>query len=201
MIDATLGLVLDTWVQPMKQFKDVFQEMPQHYKGEIVYLKDDQFREISINNIHRMDVLDEDNDMFYLIHPKRTLGFVFDKDDFTDGVRHVRPVMSLALRDVNEMKQVRRLSIRIGYSQTNITTRWYQSFVNTYGSILSKNEHLEGGQILWRSFINSDAFQVDLLDLESGEYLLIDIPPNTPDDVIWNEDQARKNLVMILSNK
>ena len=187
----------------MKSFKEfLLTEMPQHYKGDVAYQKDSKFREISLSNIKNMNVIFEDNDYVYLVHPEKTMGFVFDKDHFVDGVKNVRPIMSLALRDVLDgLKQVHRLRIQKGYSRTNITTTWYKNYIKEFGAIVSDTEHLEGGKILWRSFINSDQFNVSLYDTDENKTVMKSIPSDIDDGEIWSQDKSKRNLVMILTLK
>jgi hypothetical protein len=186
------------------KFKEFFlTKMPQHYKGEVMYQKDTKFREVSLKNIQSMDVIGDDNEFLYVVHPSQTLGYVFDKDDFTGGKKHIRPIMSLALRDsgINGLKQVHKLRIQKGYARTNITTTWYYNYINEFGAIVSDTHHLEGGKILWRSFIDNPNFNVDLYDTTKGEVILKNLDKDTNDDLVWSTDDSKTNLVMILTNK
>lgn len=190
----------------MKSFKEfLLTEMPQHYKGDVIYQKADKFREISLNNIESMNLIHEDNDYVYLVHPEQTIGFVFDKDDIENAatgrsIKLVRPVMSLSLRDaLDGLKQVHRLRIQQGYSRSNITTTWYKNYIKEFGAIVSDTEHLEGGKILWRSFINSGLFNVSLYNTDENKTVMKTIPSDIDDSEIWSSDSSKQNLVMILT--
>jgi hypothetical protein len=192
----------------MKSFKEfLLTEMPQYYKGDVIYQKADKFREISLNNIENMNLIYEDTEYVYLVHKERTTGFVFDKVDIEKAIKNptvtlVRPIMSLALRNVLDgLKQVHRLRIQQGYSRSNITTTWYKNYIKEFGAIVSDTEHLEGGKILWRSFINSGLFNVSLYNTDENKTVMKSIPSDIDDGEIWSSDDSKRNLVMILTLK
>lgn len=187
----------------MKQsFKQFLTEMPQHYPGNVTYMKDSKFVPISYRNIEDYDVLGEDGVYIYLITPSRESGFIFRMEDLKDKPQQVLPVMRLSLRDtnINGYKQAHALRIREGFSKENLTSSWYDFYVQEFGGIVSDNEHLEGGKLLWKHFIKkahiSSDYSVTLFDSNTGEPIA-DVISTTPDDVIWSNDPSKKHLVLV----
>jgi len=129
-----------------KQF--LLTEMPQHYKGDIAYQKDTKFLPVSKNNIGRFIELGQDEHHVYYVHPELTYGYVFNIEDLESDQKHIRPIMSLQLRDsgVGDLRQPFRLRIMAGASQQGITKAWYYNYINKYGGLVSDIEHLEGGK-------------------------------------------------------
>lgn len=189
----------------MKTFKEfMLTETPQHYSGEVAYQKDTKFRDISISNIKSMNIFDFDDEFYYVIDQAQLYGFVFDKMEFSSGKREIKPVLTVTLRDsVLGFKQAHRLRIRKDYARKNLTKRWYMLYIKEFGGIVSDHEHLEGGKLLWRSFVDMASQRSDvsvaLYDADAQEFIMKNISAETPDETIWSRDHTKKNLVMVMT--
>lgn len=187
----------------MQTLDHVLTEMPQHYKGDFVYMKDTKFTPISVRNAKDMSVLfhDTENGLIYLVHPHQTIGYVFLIADLNSGAQHAIPVMTVSLRDsgLPGIKQAHHLRIRESFAKRNIATVWYQKYVEHFGKIASDAEHLEGGKALWKSFIKQSgrAFKVALVDVNTGAGT--PVTSATPDEEIWSTDASKKNLILVMS--
>lgn len=186
----------------MKSFKEyILEEMPQYYPSEVVYQKDSNFTPISVRNLNDYVVLGEQDQFLYLVHPNQTTGFVFDVNDLQKKEQTVVPVMRVSLRDTPiGYKQAHYLRIREAYSKSNITSTWYNLYVEKFKGIVSDREHLEGGKNLWLSFIkkvskdsNYRIYSYDLDTKEQGD----NITTETPEEEIWSLDSTNKNKVLV----
>ena len=189
-------------MRTLKQY--ILEEMPKHYTGEVVYQKDTKFTPISIRNVSDYVMLNRSDDLVYLVHPQQTYGYVFRITDLQSGKQTALPVMHLSLRDtpIKNYKQAYNLRVRESFSKSNITTVWYTSYVNRFGGIVSDKEHLQGGKLLWKSFIrraSEDAsLKISLVDFKTGEVLMDNVPLNTPDEQIWSKDASKINSVLVI---
>lgn len=186
----------------MKTFSQyILEEMPQYYPGDIIYQKDTKFTPISVRNISDYTVLGEMDEFLYVVHPEQTMGFVLYIPDLQKKQQTVIPVMRVSLRDtILGYKQAHFLRIRESFSKSNITSTWYDLYINKYKGIVSDNEHLEGGKKLWMSFIkkatvdpNYRVTKVDLDNIESKDI----VTTETPESEIWSADSKNKNVVLV----
>lgn len=186
----------------MKTFSQyILEEMPQHYPSDIIYQKDSKFTPISVRNITDYVVLGELDEFLYVVHPKQTMGFVFYVPDLQKKLQDVIPVMRVSLRDtVLDYKQAHFLRIRESYAKSNVTSTWYNLYVDKYKGIVSDNEHLEGGKRLWMSFIKRAAMnpeymvsKIDLNNIENKHK----VTTETPESEIWSFDTKNKNIVLV----
>jgi hypothetical protein len=188
----------------MKSFAQyVLEEMPKYYPGEIIYQSDAKFTPISVRNLQDYNVIGESDGFIYVVHPDQTMGFVFLLEDTQKNNKEIVPVLRVALRDtdIKNYKQAFQLRIRKSFSKANITSSWYNYYVNAFGGIVSDAEHLEGGKTLWKSFIknatNNPSYVVSIIDTNSGEVVIPHVTINTPESDIWSIDNARKNIVLV----
>jgi hypothetical protein len=189
----------------MKSFKDyLLTEMPQHYSSEISYMKDEKFTKLSKRNVMDYTLLGIFDGLVYMVDQGITSGFVFDEDDFNNEDNTIIPAMRLSLRDtkLSDYKQAHYLRIRKKYSQKNITSTWYNLYVQNFGGIVSDFEHLEGGKQLWKSLIKTATanpiLTVSLIDYDNMDVLIGDVTTATPESDIWSNDASKKNHVLIL---
>ena len=192
-------------MRTLKQY--ILEEMPKHYSGNVTYQKDSKFIPISIRNVSDYVLLAEGHDLAYFVHPQQTYGYVFKIDDLKSGKQTAIPVMHLSLRDtpIKNYKQAHNLRIQEEYSKNNITTVWYTEYIKQFGGIVSDREHLEGGKLLWKSLIRRAAedasLKISLVDFETGEVLMDDVPLNTPDEQIWSKDASKMNSVLVIEKQ
>ena len=186
----------------MKSFHQFLLEMPKYYPGEVTYMNPDKFVPISYRNILDYSYLGDDEHNGYFITPDHTSGFVFSLATLEEKPDKVVPIMRLSLRpsNVKGYKQVHGLRIQEAYSKTNITSHWYDLYLKEFGGIVSDFEHLEGGKLLWKSFIkrSMDSLRhvVSIYDGVSGE-IIKQVTPHTSEDEIWSLDSSKKNLVLV----
>jgi hypothetical protein len=185
----------------MQTFEQFFlTEMPQHYAGDVVYQKPTKFIPISLRNISSYKVLGERDGLVFVVDADNTTGFVFDVADLKSGSQTAIPVMRVSLRDsgINNLKQAHHLRIRQEYAQKNITTTWYQLYVNAFGGIVSDAEHLEGGKNLWKSFIKATGkgYITTLYNKATGESKPVDSA--TSDSDIWSMDASKRDTVIVM---
>ena len=186
----------------MKNFSQyILEEMPQYYPGDVTYQKDSKFTPISMRNISDYIVLGELDEFVYVVHPDQTMGFVFHVPDLQKKDNNVIPVMRVSLRDTPlGYKQAHFLRIREAFSKSNVTSTWYNLYIDKFGGIVSDNEHLEGGKRLWRSFIKKatadPTYKISKVDLDTMEYS-DSITTNTPESEIWSVDASKKGTVLV----
>jgi hypothetical protein len=186
----------------MKNFSQyILEEMPQYYPGDVTYQKDSKFTPISMRNISDYIVLGELDEFVYVVHPDQTMGFVFNISDLQKKENTVIPVMRVSLRDTPlGYKQAHFLRIREAFSKSNVTSTWYNLYIDKFGGIVSDNEHLEGGKRLWRSFIKKatadPTYKISKVDLNTMEYSDF-ITTNTPESEIWSVDASKKGTVLV----
>lgn len=178
--------------------------MPRHYKGNVQYQNDENFKPISLNNIFSYTEIGKDDRFTYLVKNELNGGYIFLNEDLERKYQHALPVMTISLRDsgIGNLKQAHALRMRRGYARENLTTSWYVYFINQFGGIVSDNEHLEGGKLLWQAFIKigtSDKnLSISLHDIDSG--LSTPVTTDTAESEIWStDDDTKKNLVLILA--
>jgi len=188
----------------MKSFEQyVLEEMPKYYPGEIIYQKDTKFTPISVRNIQDYNVIGDADGFLYVVHPNQTVGFAFLLDDIQSRKNNIVPVMRVALRDtnINGLKQAYQLRIRESFSKANVTSAWYQYYVNYYGGIVSDAAHLEGGKALWKSFIkkasNDPSVNIRTVNADNGETINPDVTIDTPENEIWSTDDSNQNVVLV----
>ena len=185
----------------MKSFKQFLLEMPQHYPGNVTYQKDNKFTPISLRNVMDYTVLHDDGEYVYMVDPGQTTGYVFDLNDLRKDAQHILPVMRLSLRSttIKGYKQAHYLRIREAFAKNNITSTWYNHYVMKFGGIVSDMEHLEGGKMLWQSFIkkalSDPLFNVYLVDTTTDKRF--PITKDTTENEIWSKDSSLKNLVIV----
>lgn len=189
----------------MKSFEQFLLEMPQYYPGQVVYMKPEKFVPISFRNISEFLLLGEDGTYGYFVNPGQTMGFVFELEVLHKKPSSVVPVMKLSLRDsvIGDLKQAHALRISEAYSKSNITSHWYNLYVKQFGGIVSDFEHLEGGHLLWKSFIRKaqgENRMVYLADGTTGE-VFKEITPSVSESEIWSKDNSKKNLVLVYTEK
>lgn len=205
----------------MKKFKTVLEliqdqtkleEMVHYPSSEMVYQKDAKFIKVSVDNINRMNVLQDTDDFLFVF--RGNLGYVFDKNDITsdNGVDGVMPVLHVHLRDsVDGLKQAHNLRIRESYSGGNLAKTWYMNYINQVEPIVSDRDHLEGGYQLWKSFIkvattNSD-YKIKMVDTDTNTVVKDEVTTDTPDGEIWsqhtkdNKDQSKSNIVLVFGKR
>ena len=186
----------------MKNFSQyILEEMPQYYPGDVTYQKDSKFTPISMRNISDYIVLGELDEFVYVVHPDQTMGFVFHVPDLQKKENTVIPVMRVSLRDTSlGYKQAHFIRIREAFSKSNVTSTWYNLYVDKFGGIVYDNEHLEGGKRLWRSFIKKatadPTYKISKVDLDTMEYSDF-ITTNTPESEIWSVDASKKGTVLV----
>ena len=177
-------------------------EMPQHYQGDVTYQKDSKFTRISIGNFKRYTVLHQDLKYVYTLGPVGSFGHVFVAADVHNPpALGMIPVMSVELRDtdIKGYKQAHHLRIRESQSSRGVATTWYCKYVDFAGGIVSDFEHLEGGKIMWRSFVNAAAdrgYMISLYDTQTGES--VPVSGKTPDFDIWSEGPEKRHLVLVM---
>lgn len=187
-----------------KTFQEyILNEMPQYYSGAIIYQKENKFNPISVRNISDYILLGELNGFLFVVHPQQTGGFVINGSDLDNNTQKIIPAMHLSLRDTNikGYKQAHHLRIQEKYSKMNLTSKWYDLYINKFGGIVSDLEHLEGGKTLWWSFIknikDSPMFNISLVDKETGDIIIDKVTEETPQDAIWSKDATHKNKVLV----
>ena len=184
-----------------KTFKEHILAMPQHYPGKVHYQNDAKFTPISLGNIESYIPIGRDDRFSYFVKPQHNTGFIFQNEDLASGYQHALPVMTVSLRNsgINELQQAYELRIRGNFSRENLTTSWYVYFINRVGGIVSDAEHLQGGKMLWKSFIkiatNDPALSITLLDKTTG--ISQAVTAATPDSEIWSVGDSKKNLVLV----
>jgi hypothetical protein len=192
----------------MKSFKEYFlTEMPQHYSSAISYMKDDKFTKLSKRNVMEYVLLGAMDGLVYMVDQELTSGFVFDEEDFNNTDNSILPAMRLSLRDtkIDGFKQAHFLRIRQKYSQKNITSTWYNLYVEKFNGIVSDFEHLEGGKQLWKSIIKTATINpntnVSLIDYDTMDVLISNVTTNTPESDIWSSDSSKKHQVLLYTLK
>ena len=184
-----------------KTFREHILNMPQHYPGKVHYQNDAKFTPISLGNIESYISIGRDDRFSYFVKPQHNTGFIFENEDLASGRQHAMPVMAVSLRnsDIGELKQAYELRIRGDFSRENLTSSWYVYFINRVGGIVSDAEHLQGGKMLWKSFIkiatNDPALSITLLDKTTGTSQAVTAA--TPDSEIWSVGDSKKNLVLV----
>lgn len=192
-------------MRTLKQY--ILEEMPKHYSGEIVYQKDSKFIPISIRNVSDYITIAENAGLLYCVHPQQMFGYVFNVEDLQTGKQSVVPAMHLSLRDtpIKGYKQVHNLRIQEKYSKTNVATIWYTAYVKKFGGVVSDKEHLQGGKLLWKSFIKrateDSTFNVSLVNFNTGAVLMPRVDTDTPDDQIWSRDDSKTNNVLVFEKQ
>lgn len=188
----------------MRTFEQfLLQEMPKYYSGDVVYQKDTKFTPISVRNVGDYIVLGALDDYLYTIHPNQEVGYVFSIPELQAGKQTVLPVMRVSLRDtpIKNYKQAYFLRIREAFSKQNVTSTWYELYVDKYKGIVSDKEHLEGGQKLWKSFIKKasvdPSIKIYSANIETGDVIDDNITTQTPEDQIWSTDNQRLNTVLV----
>lgn len=174
-------------------------EMPKHYPGHVSYMKDTKFTPISKRNLTEYHVLDNDGEFIYLVCPSQIAGFVFALEEFQKPTKEVVPVLRVSLRNTKfPYKQAHFLRIRQDYSKRNIATNWYNAYVKHYGGIVSDTEHLEGGKLLWLSFIKKS--------MENPSYkvyvgidgnIVKQLDDTWTENDIWSSNDSKKDTVLI----
>lgn len=180
-----------------------------HYPGNITYQADSKFIPISLNNIQRMSILAETDD--YLFVWKGSSGFVFDQYDLNHAVEGVNllPAMVVALREIGlgPYKQAHKLRIRETFSGENIATTWYMNYVDQVAPIVCDKEHLEGGFMLWKSFLkrvsHDHSYQIRMIDLDSKKVLHDDVTTDLPESGLWGKhpDTSKMSIVLVLGKR
>lgn len=178
-------------------------EMPQYYPGSgMTYQKDSKFTRISVGNFRRYRVLHQDSAYTYVLGPTGSFGFVFSNSDIENPPSAgLLPVLSLELRDsgIKGYKQAHHLRIRQDFASRNVATTWYCKYVDLMGGIVSDFEHLEGGKVLWRSFVNvMRGYKMSAYNMDTGESMLVG--PNTPDSEIWSIGPEKKHMVLVMES-
>lgn len=189
----------------MKSFQQyILEEMPQHYPSSTIsYQKDEKFIPISKRNIQNYIKLGNIDGFLFMVDQDNMFGFVFDMKDLINDNNKVLPVMRLSLRDtnINGYKQAHFLRIRKSYAQNNLTSTFYDLYVDKFGGIVSDFEHLEGGKTLWKSLIknasNSLERNISLINNKTGEVINKDITNLTDEDTIWSKDSSLKDIVLV----
>lgn len=177
-------------------------EMPQYYPGSgMTYQKDSKFTRISIGNFRRYRVIHQDTAYTYVLGPTGSFGFVFSNADIENpSAAGLLPILSLELRDcgIKGYKQAYHLRIRQDFASRNVATIWYCKYVDLMGGIVSDFEHLEGGKVLWRSFINAvgRGYKMSAYNVDTGKST--PVGPNTPDDEIWSFGPDKKRVVLVM---
>ena len=180
-------------------------EMPQHYKGDVTYQKDSKFTRISQGNFKRYAVLHQDQRYTYTLGPVGTFGHVFETSEILNPpALGMLPVMSVELRDTNikGYKQAHHLRIRESQSSRGVATTWYCKYVDFAGGIVSDFEHLEGGKIMWRSFVKAAAdrgYVISLHDTQTGKS--VPVGAKTSDFDIWSEGPEKRHLVLVMERQ
>lgn len=186
-----------------KTGKSLLKEMPQYYRGKVSYQKDSKFIPISMANFKSYEILGEDAELVFCVDASHTTGFVFAQDDVKRSPRAgMVPLMRVALREtpLKGYKQAYALRIQERASRKGIATSWYLLYVNRFGGIVSDFEHLEGGKILWKSFLETAALRnlkISTYNFDTGELTPINAA-NISDEEIWSEDDSKRNLVIVL---
>lgn len=178
-------------------------EMPQYYPGSgMTYQKDSKFTRISIGNFRRYRVIHQDSAYTYVLGPTGSFGFAFSNAEVENPPANgLLPILSLELRDspVKGYKQAYHLRIRQDFASRNVATTWYCKYVDIMGGIVSDFEHLEGGKVLWRSFVNNTAvrgYLLSIYDVDTGESTPVD--SSTPDGDIWSIGPDKKRVVLVM---
>lgn len=184
------------------KFKDfLLTEMPQYFQGQFVYQKESKFRDISKKNIENMNIIGHDERFVYVVSENTEFGYIFEGEDFDNKYKFVKPILTLAFRKLDIGYQVHKLRIQERFARQSITTAFYDMFIEEFGSIVSDHTHLEGGKVLWRSFIDDPNRSVSLYDTNKNEIVMEEIPENISDDEIWSTDESKKNLILIMKQK
>lgn len=181
-------------------------EMPQHYSGPVIYMKDAKFEQCSIANAKTYVGLGTDDHLVYMVDQHQTFGYVFEEEDLVSSRQSMLPVMKVRLRETpfGQFRQAFGLRIREKYARNRIATTWYLKYVQKFGGVVSDREHLQGGKILWRSLINYTAadptLQVQVGDWETGQ-ILGPVTSETPDHEVWSADDTLADRVLILTTR
>lgn len=184
----------------MQSFAQFLVEMPQHYPGKVTYQKDGKFIPISSRNAHEFKVLGDDGDFVFTLDTSGNAGYIFLLKDFSGDAQHIVPVLRVLLRDsgIEDYKQAHSLRIRESFAKNNLTTHWYLLYIEKVGPIVSDTEHLEGGYILWKSFLKmskSGKVKLSIYDREKKEETPV---INQSEEDIWKQDSSGKNIVLIM---
>jgi len=179
-------------------------ESPQYYRGEVIYQKDNKFIPVPSRSFREaFELLTNDGEFSYFLHPVGSFGFVIDNDDLAANTQAIIPVMKLKLTPViigsESFMQVSQLRIRESYGQSGIARNWYEHYVRSHHGIVSDCEHLAGGKLLWQSLIKSadgPEFSVTLNSFTTGEKLM-DVTSSTPESEIWSDDSSNKDKVLL----
>lgn len=176
-------------------------EAPQHYAGDVVYMRPENFGKTSRGNFASYTLLGNDHRFVYVVNSQLTAGAVFLASDVESDATDFVPVTSLLLREspYRGYRQAYRLRVRKDYARLNASTNWYLLFVQRYGGIVSDAEHLEGGRLLWRSLLDGAAsrgFRASVFDTTTGTKA--PISSETADTELWTADQAGRQKLLVL---
>jgi len=177
-------------------------ESPQYYPGPFAYQRDSGFRPLSMDNYWACQLMTQDADYAYALSPAGNFGYVFSVPDTENPPRTgIVPVMTVQLRpsNIKGYMQAHRLSIRESFARGGVATRWYFSYVQYAGGVVSDFEHLEGGKRLWKSFVRTatdHGLKISLVDSRTGEWL--PVSPQSPDEAIWSLDKTLYPVVLVL---
>jgi hypothetical protein len=183
-------------------------EMPVSYSGDVVYWRDSKFTKISLNKFKSYKVMWSDVTDTYVLKGEESFGFVFLNSDIENYPKSgVAPVMSIGLRDteIKGYKQAYRLRIRKDFARMNVATTWYCKYVDVRGGIVSDGQHLMGGKLLWKSFIDAadKGYSIYLYNRNTGESISID--SNTPESEIWSsyekKEPSKEHLVLVMEKR
>jgi len=153
-------------------------EMPLHYSGPIIYQKDAKFEQVSVQNAASYTVLGTDGRRTHLVN-RQISGYAFSTDELNSGVKYVVPLLRLSLRSTpfGTLMQAHHLRIRESESRDSVAANWYGMYVEKFGGVVSDREHLEGGKLLWKSFIKRAATDKSVIvylgNWEAGEALVV----------------------------
>lgn len=198
---------LDTVLEELQK-SNTLEEMV-HYPKELQepdYQKVENFPDISVDNINRMKLIHKGSGFIHVISD--AIGYVFDLKDFEDATESIKPVLHVHLRDsIFGLKQAHKLRIQYKYSGNNLAKTWYLNYIEKIGLIVSDTEHLEGGYLLWKSFIKKATtdsyFTVKLVDKNTEEVINDSVVTETPESELWSryvtgdKDRSKEHLVLV----
>lgn len=166
--------------------------------GKMTYQKDSKFIPISVRNVGDYTVLGtDDKGMVYLVSEHSTFGFIFNQSDLMSGNQHAVPIAHVQLRDTKfGYKQAHNLRIRESYAKLGSVSQWYTLYVEKFGGVVCDNEHLDGGKMLWQSFIKS-SHKLTLANSNTGETIK-QVDKSTDESELWATDSSIKDLVLIM---